>query len=428
LIGWVRRRAATPPGRLRLVSVALVATVVLLWLAAFISTVSRRDAVSSVRDTAGPAFVAAQRVHADLSEADASAAGAFLAGGIEPAAQRRAYSDGIASASAQVLALAKAGVPASAQDALTVLASQIPIYTGLVDQARADNRLGFAVGGAYLRQASTLMQTTILPAADRLASAESARVDAGYHSATHWWQPVLVAVTGILALGGLVVAQVVLARRTHRYLNVPLVAATVVTAVAFGLTLSSLSVERSRLIDGRDNGFVPMTVVAQARVLALRAWGDGSLSLIAHGDGAAQDADAVAASARLGYDASGRPTRAGVLRAATDLGGPDAATREHLDLYWRSYEEAAVTIRADASGLGGFQEAVQLALGNGTATFRRFDDAADTALTASQRRFDATVSSAGDALGGLAIVLSVALALAAVGILAGFQTRINEFR
>ncbi|WP_462166582.1 hypothetical protein [Frankia sp. AiPs1] len=428
LAGWVRRRAATPPGRLRLVSTGLVAAIVLLWLAAFITTVARQRAVADVRDTSGPAFVAAQRVHADLSEADASAAAAFLAGGVEPVAQRQAYQRSIAQASTQVLQLARARVPASVQGELTTLAGQIPVYTGLVDQARADNRLGYAVGGAYLRQASTLMQTTILPAADRLAAAEAVRVDDSYGRATRWWQPTLVAITGLAALGGLVVAQVALARRTHRYLNVPLVAATVVTAVSLGLTLAALSVERSRLVEGRDGGFVPMTVVAQARVLALRAWGDSSLSLIAHGDGAAQDDDAVRATARLGYDASGRPTGTGVLPAAEQLGGPDATTRAHLAEYWQAYAAKAGQIRAGASALGGFQEAVRLALGDGTTAFRQFDTAADTALTTSQHRFDARLTSAGDALGGLAVLVSVALALAAVGVLAGYQTRIDEFR
>jgi len=424
----IRRRAATPPGRLRLVSLGLVAAIILLWLVAFVSAVSRAHAVAGVRDTSGPAFVAAQRVHADLSEADASAAGAFLAGGIEPAAQRQAYDRGIEAASAQILALSRAGVPASAQPALTVLTSQLPVYTGLVGQARVNNRLGFAVGGAYLRQASTLMQTTILPAADRLASAESTRVDGGYHDATRLWQPVLVTLLGVLALGGLVAAQVVVARRTHRYLNVWLVVATAVTAVAFGLTLSGLSAERSRLVDARDNAFVPMTVVAQARVLGLRAWGDSSLSLIAHGDGAALDADAVAASARLGYGDSGARDASGVLPTAGRLGGPDSATRAPLERYWRAYQGIATRTRSDASSLGGFQDAVRLALGDGTTAFRRFDDAADTALTSSQRRFDASVTSAGDAVDGLGIAATVALAVTEASKRRWFQTRINEFR
>ncbi|MCK9897236.1 hypothetical protein [Frankia sp. AgB32] len=424
----MRRRAATPPGRLRLVSIGLVVAIVLLWLTAFATTVARQHAVDVVRGTAGPGFLAAQRVHADLSEADASAAAAFLAGGVEPVAQRRAYQHSLAQASTQVLTLARARGTASTQDELTTLASQIPVYSGLVDQARADNRLGFAVGGAYLRQASTLMQTVILPAADRLAAAEADRIDDGYRRATYWWQPVLVTLTGLLALGGLVVAQVVLARRTHRYLNVALVAATVVTAVAFGLTLSALSAQRSRLLDGRDGGFVPMTLVAQARVLALRAWGDSSLSLIAHGDGADQDSDAIAASARLGYDRSGHAIGSGVLPAAARLGGPDAATRAPLPGYWAAYATTAARIRFDAADLGGFQNAVGLALGDGTTAFRRFDTAADTALATSQRRFDTRLTSADDALGGLAAEVSVALALAVVGILAGYQARINDFR
>ncbi|MCM3887244.1 hypothetical protein [Frankia sp. R82] len=427
-MGWVRRRAATPPGRLRLVSTGLVIAIVVLWLAAFVTVVARQHAVADVRGTAGPAFLAAQRVHADLSEADASAAAAFLAGGIEPATQRKAYQASIAAASAELVRLAGDRVPAAVQGSLTTLASQLPVYTGLVDQARANNRLGYAVGGAYLRQASTLMQMTVLPAADRLAMAEADRINEDYHRATPWWQPVLIVVTGVLALGGLVTAQVTLARRTHRYVNVGLVAATVVVGVAFGLALSALSAQRSRLIDGYNDGFVPMTEVARARVVALQAWGDSSLSLITHGDGAVPDRDAARASTRLGYDASGRPISAGVLPTVTRTGGPDAATRAHLAEYWQAYQAIALRIRTDATALGGFPQAVRTALGEGTTAFSRFDAASDTALTSSQRRYDTALASADNALRGVAAVATVALAIAVVGVLAGYQTRINEFR
>ncbi|MGF7233393.1 MAG: hypothetical protein ACQSGP_00325 [Frankia sp.] len=415
---WRRLRATTTPGLLRKCSVGLAVAVAMLWGVSLATITARHDAIQGMRHDSGPSFVAAQRIHDALSEADATVAGAFLVGGVEPATLRAAYDRSIATATQQLVDLDRTGVPARLRGPLTILSGQIPVYTGLVERARANNRSGFVIGAAYLRKASGLMQNTILPAADQLAAFDADRIHAGYMSATRWYHPALVIVFGGLALAGLVAVQVLLSRRTHRILNVPLVAATVLVTVSSLLILTAFAAERATLRDGRDHGFVPMTVVAQARVLALRAWADQSLSLIARGDGAVFDTDADATAARLNQ----------VLAAGSALGGPDASTRAGLTASWRDYESTSGRVRRSASDVGGFQDAVALALGDGTPRFHRFDQQADTAVTASQRRFSARLSSADSVLGSLAVGTAVALALAALLVLAGLQLRINEYR
>jgi hypothetical protein len=411
----------------------MIILLLLLWLASFTTTVTRRNAVDAVGDDTGPSFVSAQRIHADLSEADATIARAFLAGGVEPPEQRDAYERAVASAGGHLVDLARAGGPPQVQEPLTVLAREIPVYTGLVERARANNRIGNVVGAAYLRKASALMQNTILPAADELASIDAGRIDASFERATAWYHPVLVAVAGAAGLAGLVALQALLFRRTHRVLNVGLVAATLLVAVVAGVTLAAFATERSRLRDGRDDGFEPMTLVAQSRVLALRAWGDESLALIARGNGAAFDRDAVTVAARLGYDETGArvasaDTGPAVLPAVAEAGGPDARTRAGLDGAWREYHATSIEVRSLASQTGGFQKAVELALKDGTAAFERFDEAADAALTAGERRFDDRLSAASDSQDGIAAGVTVGVLLAAVLTAAGIQTRINEYR
>lgn len=435
-VASLRARAATTPGLLRLLSVGLVVVLLLLWLAAFTTTTARQRAVGTVRDDAGPAFVLAQRIHADLSVADATVARAFLAGGIEPAEQRAAYDRSISSAAQEVVDLARAGGPPEVEEPLATLAREIPVYTGLVERARTNNRSGNVVGAAYLRQASARMQNTILPAATSLAAIDAARIDSSYESATFWIQPWLLLAVGLAGLAGLVAVQVLLYRRTHRVLNVPLVAATVLVAVATSLTLAAFATERSRLAAGHDDGFEPMTLVAQARVLALRAWGDESLALIARGNGAAFDNDAVTVGQRLGYDATGAPVAPvppegvgpAVLPAVMAAGGPDAPTRSGLDAAWRTYQATSIAVRKGAGEAGGFQDAVNIALHEGTDTFNQFDQAADVALTASERRFDSRVSAASDSLAGLEVIVSICILLAAGLAVAGIQMRINEYR
>ena len=318
------------------------------------------------------------------------------------------------------------------QAPLSVLARQIPAYIGLVERARTNNRSGNVVGAAYLRQASALMQNTILPAADTLAAIEADRIDASYERATAWPDPLLVGAAGVAGLAGLLAVQALLYRRTHRVINVPLVAATLLVAMVTALTLAAFATERSRLRDGRDDGFEPMTLVAQSRVLALRAWGDESLALIARGNGAAFDQDAVTVAARLGYDETGAPVNTdsvpALLPVVAEAGGPDAQTRSGLDSAWRAYHETSIDVRKLASQTGGFQDAVKLALKDGTVRFDRFDEAAEAALLASEQRFDSRVSAASDSLDGIAVGVTVAIVLAAVLTAVGLQTRINEYR
>ncbi|WP_462188712.1 MULTISPECIES: hypothetical protein [unclassified Frankia] len=421
----VRRRAATPPGRLRLLSVLVVLALVALWATVLGATQTRRHAIDTLAKDSGASFIAAQSLRAELSAADATAARAFLAGGVEPPGQRPAYARSIAAASDRVVDLARAGSP---RQPLAVLSAQLPVYTGLVERARANNRLGLAVGGAYLRQASALMRDTILPAADALAATGATDIDHGYRRASSWHQVLLVGAVGAATLAGLVALQVRLFRRTHRILNPPLLAATALTAIILGLTLTAFGVERGRLVESRDHGYVPMTLTAQARVLALRAWGDESLSLVAHGNSVELGEDARAAAARLGYDGRGRRTGTGVLPATVALRGPDGPARAALEPAWRGYQATSLRVGNLVSDVGGFQQAVAVALGEGTTSFTRFDDASEAVFTTSRTRFEARLSAAGEALSRLPLGATVALGLAAALAFVGIQLRINDYR
>ncbi|SQD94026.1 putative secreted protein [Parafrankia sp. Ea1.12] len=423
--GTIRRRSRTPPGFLRLLSAGLVGVLMVTLSVCLLSTLSRQHAVDALARDSGASFVAAQQLHAELSVADATVARAFLAGGVEPPAQRTAYQESIASASGRIVDLALAGGP---REPLSVLAAQLPVYTGLIERARANNRIGNVVGGAYLRQASELMQTRILPAVDRLAAEDALDIDRGYAQATRWYQPVLVGVAGAAALVALVALQIRLFRRTHRMFNLRLVAATVLVVIATGLTLLAFGVSRARLVDSRNDAFRPMTVVAQVRVLALRAWGDESLSLIARGNGDDLDADARRVTERLGYDPAGRPAGTGTLATAAALDGPDAPGRDVLVPDWERYQDTAVRVRDLVRDVGGFQEAVRVALDEGTSTFTRFDGDAETAFTASRGRFAAGLSSAAGTYDGVAAGTGTALGLAMLLTLAGVQSRINDYR
>ena len=160
---WQRRLdLATTPGRLRLLLGGLV-LLSLAWggLAAF-SVSQYAAAASSVVNVREPLSLDAQQIYSRLSDANDAAATAFLTGGLEPAATRQRYLADIAAASSaieNVTAQGGAGSGAAAQD-LSTLARDLPVYSGEIETARADNRLGLPLGAAYLREASALMRGT----------------------------------------------------------------------------------------------------------------------------------------------------------------------------------------------------------------------------------------------------------------------------
>ena len=100
--------------------------------------------------------------------------------------------------------------------------AQLAVYTGLVETARTNNRMGNPVGSSYLSEASALMQRSILPDAQRLYEKTSARVDAETTSATRIPAPVIIVLAVTVCFGAF--AHRWLALHTKRRINVGLIA------------------------------------------------------------------------------------------------------------------------------------------------------------------------------------------------------------
>src|SRR5947208_2170985 len=85
--------------------------------------------------------------------------------------------------------VAEAREPADLADPnspLAVLSSQLSVYTGVVETARANNLQGNPVGAAYQGEASTLMRDKLLPAARSLYDTETQGVADDQDAATSW--------------------------------------------------------------------------------------------------------------------------------------------------------------------------------------------------------------------------------------------------
>jgi len=155
--------------------------------------------------------------------------------------------------------------------AVAATGAELPVYSGLIETARANNRQGFPVGAAYLREASDLMRARILPAAGRLYAAEAQRLGDNQRTSTSTGGLVAVLIACVAALIVIVGAQVFLARRTHRIFNVLLVVATVVLVGLATWIMIALTSAQDSLARAQRDGSDAVQVLSAARILWLRA-------------------------------------------------------------------------------------------------------------------------------------------------------------
>lgn len=426
LVQRLRRRLTTPE-LYRLVAAGLVLLGLGTGTAGLIAERQRAALLADVGSVSGPLSVGAQDLYRSLSDADATAATAFLANGVEPAELRQRYLDDVARATtALTVALRDAGD----EDAtlLSVLADQLPIYTGLVETARSYNRLGVPLGGAYLREASGLMRQTLLPAAQQLFDSAQRRLIAAQREAAGF--PGVVLLLGLVTVGSLVAAQVLVRRRTNRVLNVGLVAASAATGLLVTWSSLALAAAGNRVEAGHRDGSAQVSMLADARRAALQARADEALTLIARGGGGAFEKDFAAGLGTLiGPDGTGGGLLDKALTQAPTAG--DRAVIEAARDHARQWRDLHARVRALDDG-GDYDKAVALATGTGAdspaTAFSRLDIAMGTALAVSNDRVDRQASHAGTALTGLWAALVVLTAGLVAAVIMGFRPRIGEYR
>jgi len=428
-IDWVLARLRTTPGLLRVLSVALIAVVAMMAVVDFRAAEARKNASDAVGVESEPLLVRAQAIYSALADADATATNTFLAGGLEPNDQRERYLADLRSASHDLtVATREIGGSGEAARSATLISRDLPLYGGSVEAARANNRQNLPVGAAYLRQASTLMQRDLLPAADRLYGVEARRLEDEYLSAGSGSDVAAVVAITLAALAVLVGTQLFLMRRTNRILNVPLVAASVLVVVLGASVVTSFLVEQHRLEAARHPASDLVGALSSARVLALRAESDDSLALVARGSGDQYRTDFDATVRKLG----GRSGMSGSLGAATTLARSSDTSdvvaqarkgyRDYLDVHGRINQ---------LQDSGQFDEAVARATGRSDGdelpTLTRFDKSLRQAISQSEAQFRSESSGARNVLRFLAIAVPVLAIACGALVLYGLQQRINEY-
>ncbi|MEV1043611.1 hypothetical protein [Streptomyces sp. NPDC049916] len=423
----LRAVATTEPGRLQIIGAVLALLVVVFGAVTTLETTRRAAAADDVASRSQPLSADAADIYRFLADADTSAAGGFLAGAQEPDAVRERYRSDI-EAAARLLVKASADTDSATASGreITTLNELLPVYTGLVERARANNRQGLPLGGAYLRYANQKMAGEMLPAAERLYAAETGRLESDSADARSW--PLLSAGAALLVLGALVWMQRRTYRRTNRVLNHGLLAATAAASVVLLWLAVGHTVARAELRSAMANGQASLDVLNEARIDSLKARANENLTLVARGavltaDGADQYETDYATGMRELKDGL---ERAG--RLADGPGGSEPVGRAATAVTeWQSRHRAA---RA-TDDQGDYHGALERVIGGGGSTgesFQRVDAALEQALAHEQGEFTAAARGGRGALRGLpagAVALAV---LGAAAVIVGVNRRLAEYR
>jgi hypothetical protein len=422
----LRRRAMTTPGKLALVSTLVVAGVLCFGIVGTLAVHSRSDAANAARTQTEPLLVQAVTLYDSLSDANATATTTFLTGGLEPAQRRAHYLQDLRLATGSLTTLTRE-VSGSRQGraALRTISDQLPVYSGLVESARANNLQGFPVGAAYLRQASNLLTVSILPAANRLYAIEANRLGDDYRTGTSNAPLLAVAIAIALSLVTLIAAQIYVARVSRRILNVWMLLATLVILGVSVWAVVGLIGQRNALIRAQRNGSDSVEVLTASRVLLSRAQSDQSLTLVNRGSDEISPADFDKVMTVLS-------PRGGMIGEVAPLAARAGRRQDaqRLAQEFADYRTQAARV-SQAEKTGQIPEAIQLAVADAaspaSAAARLSSDLA-TQTNAAQARFESQASDATSALSGLEIAIPLLAVAAALLALVGLRQRASEYR
>ncbi|MCX4823130.1 hypothetical protein OG883_25225 [Streptomyces sp. NBC_01142] len=424
----LRTAATTEPGRLQIIGAVLAALVVAFGAVTAFEISDRASAADNVVSRSQPLSADAASIYRSLADADTTASSGFLAGAEEPREVHERYQKDIARAS-RLLIKAATNTDSSSESGrqIAALNEQLPRYTGLIETARANNRLGRPLGGAYLRFANEQMTKDLLPAAQKLYDAETARLDQDDDDARFW--PLFSIVVGVVALGGLVWAQRRNYRRTNRVFNHGLLAATAASTVVLLWLAVGHTVARAELNDARAHGQNSLKVLNDARINSLKARANENLTLVARGAVLTDDgkSDKYETDYITGMDKL--RTQLSQAQKLADDGegrGPVEDAVKGVSEWKVRHDSASKTDKA-----GDYEGALEKVIGSKDSTGQSFDqvDAAlENALGHEQREFTEAAKNGRGALTGLPIGAAALAVLGAAGAVLGINRRLSEYR
>ncbi|CAM3898421.1 MULTISPECIES: hypothetical protein [Tsukamurella] len=418
----LREFFTSSPGKL--VSMAIVLVTMCLFTGWFTSAgqLSRTDVLQQNLSDYEPRAHAAQVLYSSLSTANESANAAFVAGGLPADEIQSSYRLALATAGKALVTSATSLPPedTKAHENLDTIAMNLSVYTGLVETARTNNRLDNSVAAAYLATASTLMQETLLPAAESFYREEADNLrDTHSKFASPPW-----AIYGVLGitLASVLLTHQYLARRTQRTMNRGLlVAATALTVALLWVLIASLT-STTFSLRAEQRGTAAVDSLTQARTLTQQARSMETMALVQRGAGRGTPPEAFAqtlgqAQATLEQMDTEDPE----IRAAVDGARGDARR-------WVTAHQVIAAREATGDYLGATRVAIGTDPDSAAVAYRALDDHLTNAIARARTLYRDNVNTARYAIaysGPGAFVLCI---VAAAGVAAGFYPRVREYR
>lgn len=278
---------STTPGRLKAAGGAISLLALLLWSLAHSAIGIAYTGVQTIGKDSVPSIVAAQQLEASLADMDANADNGFFSRGTKAALA--AYETDRQKACSMLVSAAK-NITYGDEEQAPILAIQdsLQVYIGLVERSRT---LGYPKGLDTLRQASDLMHSKLIPAAEALDAANFKHLNIAYENA----QSGLPAARGLLLAGGfltllvLLATQAYLLARMKRIINPGLASATVVLLIWLMATFNTTTAIQHALKVAKKDAFDSIDAMMRARSVAYDANGDESLYLLEHGSRSSPD-------------------------------------------------------------------------------------------------------------------------------------------
>ncbi|KUI32360.1 hypothetical protein AU195_08910 [Mycobacterium sp. IS-1496] len=409
----------TTPGRILTIGVVLAALAIASAFATSTTINDRQQALTTVLNHTEPLSFAAGELYSRLSVADAAAATAFIAG-TEPRDVRQRYEQAITDAA---VALTRASSGLTDEQLVQLLGrinAELAVYTGLVETARTNNRAGNPVGSSYLSEASSLMQTKILPDAERLYERTSAQVDQETGASTRIPAPVILVVLATLLFG--LFANRWLARRTRRRVNIGFVAGGLAVLIMVLWVGTALTISTTDSRSAKGAGAESLKTITTLAITAQQARADETLALIRRGD---EEVRKQSYYQRI----DGMQKKLAQYLAREDaIDSTDLAAAEDLLSRWRAADDRINAYIA----VGNYQAATQVALGTGeddsTPAFDKLNDALSKAIEQSRSQLRNDILNARRVLSGATAGAAALSVIAAVAVALGLWPRLSEYR
>jgi hypothetical protein len=434
----IHRELATTPGRLRLAAALLAIGATVFGVVATHAADRRQQAVLSVGETE-PLLVRSVELSESLSDAHAMAASSFLVRQPESPGSHPRYIAELKRAGDRVTELARAReLSAAGRAAVRSITQTLPVYAGLIGAARANDRQGLPLGGAYLRRAAKTMNQELLPPARKLYDLQAQRLMTQYRPTFSTWMPRAVMLAGCAMLALLAGTQVYVGRATRRIVNPGLALASVVLLGLVVWILVALSAQKREMVRARSAGSVPVKLLTVARSQVSRAQASESVALADRG---AAEHQSKLADVDVPFQALTRPISSGRGGRARGSGGllDQAAVTGHrtaaIDAIYAAYRRylGAHRLVVEQEIRGNFKRAVKLAVGtqrssSTTRTAATLNKALDREVAVAEARFHHFTSRSRAKLAGLVTGIPLLTALCGVLALVGVRQRLKEYR